>query len=325
MRGADFFSPKELILRETTQEKLMSYYLGLPIDLSGKFASPLRADKSPGCSFWYSPKGRLYFHDFAAGKMYDWVDVIKAKYDCGFAAAMRIAINDLPLINGLSGAVKAVDDKRMDVILDTKRDHDYWASYGISTTTLQLFDVYTAKAVYIDDDLAARSTPKNPIFVYKFPSGRLKLYRPLGPKKTKWSGNATGEDIGGMNCFPSRGVLCFITSSIKDAMVLKELGFPAVCMNGEGYGIKGTTKALMDQLVSTLKRRFRYCLFLLDGDEAGLKFGSQLSAIHRIPYVVMPKTKDISDFMRTYGYALTFKRLKKLISSKFKSDINVPY
>lgn len=325
MRGADFFSPRELILREVTQEKLMSYYLGLEIDLSRKYASPLRQDNSPGCSFWYSPKGILYFNDFALGRIYTWWDVVRAKYKCDFGAAMRIVMNDLPQIKNVQVDVKEVKEHQMDVVLDTTREHSYWREYGISDSTLRMFDVYSAKSIYIDDDLSARSTAKNPIFVYQFPSGRIKVYRPLGPKKTKWGGNANAEDIGGMSCFPNKGVLCFITSSIKDCMVLKEMGFPAVCMNGEGYGISAKSAEVFKQLVQTLKKRFRHCLLLLDNDEAGQRFSSKLGAEYRLPFVFIPKSKDVSDSVHKYGYDLTFKRLKKLISHKYKHHDKVPF
>lgn len=50
IRANDFYD-KDYITQKIGQEKIMSYYLKVPIDLNKLFVSPLRNDKHPTCSF----------------------------------------------------------------------------------------------------------------------------------------------------------------------------------------------------------------------------------------------------------------------------------
>lgn len=326
MKGVDFFDPRETILREVSQERIMSYYLGLPIDLNRSFSSPLRDDKKPGCSFWYSKTGVLYFHDFAISKMYNWVDIVRSLFGLSYPKAIEKVRRDLPVIREHHADYKDKDDVELTVVLSTERS-SYWDQYGIGDETLARFGVHSVKSVYRDGELSKRSTTKNPIFAYLFPSGRLKLYRPYGDKD-KWGGNSTVNDIGGLQCFPQKATLTFITSSIKDAMVLYELGFSAVCMNGEGYGVNPMSESykVFADLLRSMRLRSKYVLLFLDSDEAGLTFAQKLDFAHgRIPFMYTPKEKDISDYRKKYGYHKTMRMLKKLLSKKFKITIDAPY
>lgn len=68
---------------------------------------------------------------------------------------------------------------------------------------LSEYGVHYVKYVYVDGDLAYKSTPANPIFGYDFPSGTTKFYRPLTLDRTKkWSGSATATDINGLYQLP---------------------------------------------------------------------------------------------------------------------------
>lgn len=64
IKATDIVTGLDQILRATTQEALMEHYLGL--EVSKKLVTnPMRNDRSPGCSFFYSPNGTLYFKDWA--------------------------------------------------------------------------------------------------------------------------------------------------------------------------------------------------------------------------------------------------------------------
>ncbi len=310
------------ILKLTTQEKIMQYYLQIPIDLNRLYVSPLRKDKYPTCSFYYTPAGSLKFHDFGTEEQYSPVDIVMALKNVNYGKALKVILDDLPLIN--KGEVDVVPKQDITLYYSTVDPTPYqwyWDQYGISSFTLKKFNVEAGGKVYRNDKLYLYTTRDNPLFIYNFPSGNIKIYRPLSKdKKKKWYGNSNGQDIGGYLQLNSTGSICLITSSMKDVMVLHEFGIPAICLNGEGYGKHGDTKVTLSKLINNLSKRFRYIFFFMNNDEAGMKFNSELSRAHHISYVYIPTNypKDISDYVQRFGRAKTWKLIKKLIKNKVK-------
>jgi hypothetical protein len=150
----------------------------------------------------------------------------------------------------------------------------------------------------------------------------VKLYRPLSPdKRKKWGGNSNAHDVGGINQVSSKGVLVFVTSSLKDVMTLRSLGFPAVCFLSEHV----PNETIAAPVISSLKRKYRYVVAFMDGDAPGQEANYKISTKYRIPHIYTRKEKDISDFRRKYGEHVTYRMLKKLLRNTFKHTINVPY
>lgn len=127
---------------------------------------------------------------------------------------------------------------------------------------------------------------------------------------------------------PRKGKLCIITSSIKDVMVFKQHGFPAICFNGESYGINKDSESgkTVASTINILKKRYSYLLLFLDNDDPGVKASIKLQQMHHVPYTVSPakELKDISDYQKKYGPQKTFRTIKKLISKQFRHD-GLPY
>lgn len=308
----------------------MSYYLGLPIDLNRLYVSPLRKDKNPTCSFYYTPAGILKFHDFGEEEQYSAVEVVMKLRDVNYGAAIRIIKQDLPKIN--KADVQVVPREDITLYYSTTNMvpyHWYWNKYKISPQTLEKYRVEAGAKIYRNDKLYLYTTKDNPIFIYNFPSGNIKIYRPLSKdRKKKWYGNSNGQDIGGFLQLNQTGSVCLITSSMKDVMVLHELGIPAVCLNGEGYGKHGDTKEVMARLIHNLSKRFRYLFFFMNNDEAGMQFNAQLARAHFVSYMYIPigYPKDISDYIERFGRRKTWKLMKKLIKNKVKIRYeNLPY
>lgn len=305
---------------EPSQEQLMQWLTKLPIDLNKLYISPFRQDQNPTCSYWYSNNGTLYLHDFGTGKMYTPVKAAMALWNVDWKAANDRLVSKYAEIN----QVEVDIHKKQDVVLDFVFDEykgDYWQSFGITPATLKRFNVRYARTVYKNETVSARSTPNNPIFVYTFPSKRTKIYRPLTPEKAKkWGGNSIMTDIGGINCLAKKGVVCFITSSVKDCMVLWEHGFPAVCLQGEGYGAYGKSVDIMGSLVKELKSRFRYVFFFMDSDPPGIAYSERLSALHGLECCFTEKEKDISDYRKKFKGNLTTRLLKKIIVKAWKNN-----
>jgi len=292
------------------------------------YKSPLRKDKHPTCSFWKSDKGNLYFHDFGIGKMYSLIEFVKVKFSLDYVGAVKRIEKDAHLMEKV-GKIDPVHDVLSFTFIpeSIENSKSYWDIYKIPVSIAAKY-CFLAKSVYRNETFWGRSTKTNPIFVYKFISGNLKLYRPLAEKAKKWAGNANAGDVGGFFQLQKKGVLCFITSSIKDVMVLRQHGFPAICFNGEAYGIaedSGASK-IVDTYVKILKSRFKYVCLFLDNDAAGLMASGILSRKHKIPFITTKsKQKDISDFQKKYGVHKTYKTIKKSICAHFKQVDYVPF
>lgn len=139
----------------------------------------------------------------------------------------------------------------------------------------------------------------------------------------------TSEDIGGLTQLPKNNTITFVTSSNKDVMVLKELGFPAICFNGESYGINKASKsyAVAKSVLDALKKRSKYLILFLDSDEPGLKATLGMAQAHKLMWVTTREggPKDISDYYKKYGRKKTFRLVKKLIKKKVINNDEVPY
>lgn len=322
IRAADYSDA--LFVNQIGQERVMSYYLGLPIDLNRLHVSPLRKDTNPTCSFYYNSRGVLKFHDFGTSEQFSAVEVVMKRYKINYGDALRKIKQDASAIKNMEFDL-SLREENVDYVCVayTHPDWSYWKRYDINASILKKFGVTHLSKVFRNDKIFLKSTPDNPVFAYNFSSGNIKIYRPLSKdKKKKWYGNSNMYDIGGYEVLPDKGKLVFITSSLKDLMVLYTFGFPGVCLNGEGYGTFGPSKEVFSSLLKDLRRKFEHVLLFLDSDESGIKFAEKLSATHSVRYIHLKENgpKDISDLRYASSRKHTWKVLKKLIKNKFNAS-----
>ena len=210
----------------------------------------------------------------------------------------------------------------MEFTLGDKKSLEYFHQFSITDKTLQKFRVYPAKTVYINKKACYKSTKDNPTFVYLHDSGHVKTYKPLTDKREdKWGGNSDREDVFGLGHLPRRGRILFVTSSLKDLMVLYEMGFNAIAFNGEGYGLgKGETARFVEKLFNKLDKRFENIVFYLDNDTPGLEYSQKLAQQYKKKYVTNPPNtpKDISDYVKQKSFYNGKRRIKRLLSKLFR-------
>lgn len=222
----------------------------------------------------------------------------------------------------VSSKVEKDQIKLVEFVLGDPKSLKYFHQYHITNPTLESYRVFPARTVYINQKPMYRSTKDNPTFVYLFSSGRVKTYKPLTPdSKAKWGGNSGREDVFGLDRLPRSGQLLFITSSLKDIMVLKEMGYNAIAFNGEGYGLgNGDTARFVEKTIAKLEKRFEHIVFYLDNDEPGINFASTLARKFGKKFIYNPpKTpKDISDYVKQKSFFNGKRRIKKLLSRAFR-------
>lgn len=295
----------------------------------GLVRSPLREDLKPTCSFYYGKTGRLYFHDFGIDKSFDVFAIVMELYNISFREAITRIIADMDRLNTEVEQLFKRNEGTYTALAATA-NWNYFDRYYISKDTLSKFNVYPVSLLFINNYLAAQATTDDPMFAYKFSSGRLKIYRPLSLNhRDKWSGNSNAEDISGFDQLPYRGKLLIITSSMKDVMVLHEQGYNAIAFNGEGYGTSNSTSSqFIESIIRQLQRRFEYVIFFMDNDAPGRKYSEKLSFKYGCPFMLLPEgPKDISDYICKYGVRKTKKIMKKILSKQLrnaKSNIILP-
>lgn len=145
--------------------------------------NPFRDDTRPTCGYYYGKTGRLYLHDFGTDEHLDCIEIVKRKFKLGYIGALDKIIADREKFD-VESIAELNAHAKLEYVIGNK-NFDYFHKLGITEKTLKKYGVSTARALYIEEDLYWRSTEKNPIFIYQFPSGTFKAYRPLSKDSTK--------------------------------------------------------------------------------------------------------------------------------------------
>jgi len=162
----------------------------------------------------------------------------------------------------------------------------------------------------IEDKLI--SIPKKEIcfsysFGYKEKRYLYKILRPLN-QNWKWISNCNSSIIQGYKQLPEKEDLLFLTSSLKDVISLKSIGFVACSSQSENTTISKS-------LIKEFKSRFNKVILFLNNDLAGLKAAEYQSKLYNVPYIYFPLCfpKDPSDAIKIKGVDKTNKMIDKMI------------
>lgn len=308
---------KELLLEHNNEETYMAYYLGIPIK-KGLFVNPLRVDHEPTCSFYRGKQ--LYFKDFATGECLSFENVVMKKYGCTYHEALRIIATDFGIIDGSKPRVVSIQpifkkEKKTIIQIEaksfTKEELEWWEQFGITKNILTKYRVYSCKTVFLNGRIESIYDSKCPSYGYYFGNeeGRelWKIYYPYR-KNFRFIGNIKTATIQGYNQLPKKSKLLVITKSLKDCMVLYNLGIAAIAPQSE-------TQFIEDNVLEVLKKRFKHIVLLFDNDQTGVEFTNKIKRKYDwiIPMIIplKYKAKDISDFYKAYGRDKTIELIKE--------------
>lgn len=312
---------KDNILRLISEEDIMKYYVGFEFEVGRAYKSPLREDSNPSFALYYTRQGSIRFKDFngAQGNCFDFVML---KTGLTFVESLKLIVQDFNLNLGTNTPTvfpkevkpmfkpKIVNKERLIQFKPqqwTNVDKKYWTRYGLNSKILKLYNVFSAKFVYLDKKLIQVYSDYNPIYCYKFNGKRVKVYRPFSNTSGKWLSNVTEDDLQGLEQLDkTKNDLLIITKSLKDVMCLHSLGYQAVAPQSENTR---TQYELMRKLVSHYKK----VLILFDNDEAGMRGAANLGDYLTSKCIYVPDVKDISDYMVKYGRENTLNLLTNLI------------
>ena len=269
------------------------------------YNSPFRTDKNPSFGCYYSRKTKeLMFKDHGSG---DCGNVIKFVSLITGKTNYNDILNDIVKKLNIKSTTKLSSVKEQDIPHDTvigvvrqpftEIDIGFWNSFRITESTLKKFEVSSIKYYLCNGVVHGIYSDDNPMYAYKV-YNHYKIYRPLGNKFVKWRNNLTNLDIQGYKQLPKTGDTLIITKSLKDVMVLYEMGISAISPSSESTFIP-------DNVLEDLKKRFKTIYILFDRDQAGVKYLRKLSLKTGLKPILIHKkfkAKDISDAVKVNGF-----------------------
>lgn len=311
---------KEELYARVEPEYIFRWYLGF-FSYRKAFKSPFRPDKSPDCFFFKSKStGEPIFHDFAQGEGYDSIKIVQKLFNLNYREALEKIAKDMlsdvktpHIVNILPSDAYLVDDfvdEKVNFIYELKRwnkkEYQYWLDYGITAKSLRKYHVRSCNWIGVNNRVMFTTFDDCPIFIYEFGED-IKMYRPLTKeRKNKWRQNVRENTVQGLEQLPEKGKILIITKSLKDVMVLDELGYNAIAPISE-------STRLSKELITDLKKRFKRIYVIMDNDKTGQKAATYYFDNFNIPYFFIEEEKDVSDYSKKFGIEKLKQKLKLLI------------
>jgi len=239
-------------------------------------------------------------------------------YSCSYYKALQIIANDFGFIHSdklevhpakivYSGNILDKTEKaqiQVEIKEFDNKELEWWESFGISLNTLKKFKTFSIKSVFLNGIYFMSSSEQSPIYGYyggEDSEGNelWRLYMPT-KKKYRFITNWNSRIIQGSKQLPKSGEYIIITKSLKDVMALYEFGITAIAPNSENI-------FLTECQYTKLKSRFKEIYLLYDRDLPGVKSANKIRKKFKdIKVILMPKTKDFTDYVKKYGTLKTF-------------------
>lgn len=306
---------KQDILDKVSEYDIFSRYVG-SFKIGAVYNSPFREDKNPSFGIFVSNRDKaLLYKDFSTGECGDAFHFVKKLFSLTrYSEVYEKIYEDM----SLTYTSKILYTKKEYQIKETKlkvkrkamskKDIEYWNSFGITEETLRYYKVDAISEYYANDVRKYKRTDNELAFCYKV-FNKFKIYRPLSNKLDKWRSNLSAFDIQGFEQLPEKSETLIITKSLKDVMVLHELGMNAIAPPSESASIP-------EVVINNLKSRFKKIIVIYDRDKAGVRFCRKIVSLHKFDFYFINKkykTKDISDFVKAYGLPEAAKLLKNVL------------
>jgi len=312
------------IRERITDYDIFKYYCAPFNSVGAKFSSELREDPIPSAII--SPvRDSLRYKDFGyQTHAFDSIGYVQFKYKLSFIDAMRLINNDFALGLSLKGSGKYTNRekglskgkmtfKKVASVIKIRSksfgwlDRLYWDEFLVQKSTTEWFHVKPIDFYWINDN---RFKAEKICYAYCEHVPRRKIYSPLkADGNGKWYGNMRAGDIQGWSSLLPFGDRIYVTSSLKDVMVLYEIGEVGIALQSEG-GI------VPDELMFKLMQRFDEVIMLYDNDFDKKENPGQTTALKvakqfGVKNICIPtelQCKDPAAVMAAHG-PITLKRL----------------
>jgi hypothetical protein len=192
----------------------------------------------------------------------------------------------------------------------TRADAEYWTQYGICSNILARYNVKPLGSFIFskveDGSYSFFTTKKQYVYGYFRNDGSLyKIYQPKNPDKKFMK---LQPYIQGLEQLEYKHSILMITSSLKDGMTLLKLGMPVEFIAPDSEGT-----ILQPEMIKYLKNKYKHVIVMLDSDIAGIKAMDRYKETYKLPTLLLPLAKDISDSVKEHGADITRKTIIKLL------------
>jgi len=293
---------REDVLSVTDEYSIFIKYLGFRPTVGQLFQSPLRSDSNPSFGLFYTKGSRtLMFKDFGTGESGDCFKFASLMENVSLFKVYRLLYEDNNTgVPKKKQKILVKEQIEKDIVLDdiplTAEGEAYWKQFGISPETLEKYKVKQIRKFWVNGIEYWRDSRVKPMFAYLVYS-KVKIYRPFY-KQMKFYSNCTAAYIQGWEQLDFSNDTVFITKSMKDVMLLHELGYSAIAPNGEGH-------SLNEKAMKILRENFKNIILFYDRDLPGIIASRKLLRLNKdFNYMFTPRgaEKDLSDFYASHGH-----------------------
>jgi hypothetical protein len=327
------------ILNCVTDVEIFEYYLGgIP---RKPISSPLREDKTPSFSLFHSDMhGKLMYKDFATSetgdvfvflmrlfKFANITDVFnKVAADMGLTQFETTGSSKFTRKSFVSASNQGkIRRKRLEIKVKlrkwSKKDQEYWnGKYGFTRKELEYCGVFPISHYFINGYCKAAEDVAYAFVEEKDGLQTFKIYQPLTEiPENKWVNNNDYSTWELWQQMPEKGKNLIITSSRKDAMIIKSL-YPSHLLTS--CALQSEKVNAKDYVMDEIIERFENIYIFYDNDydkptnwgrEAGKKF-AELYSLQQIEIPDQYKIKDISDFREIHGEIKGRALIKQLLT-----------
>jgi len=290
-----------------------SYYIeqilgNINIKIGENIISVLRdTDTNASFRLYYNSSGTLMFTDYGNNnKTGDIVFFVASLFSITEKEALKKIANDFGLTNTTakyklsvrSRPIKKKKKLKVKIKSFTNKDLAFWNSFKISLSTLKKYSVFSVDYL-LWNNIPVK--PKSLSFAYRI-GKYYKIYSPF-EKKYKFINNYPRNYVEGLLQLKQNKNLLIITKSLKDVMVLHELGFEAISPKSESTLI---TRAILNKI----EAKYSKIVVFFDND---LRHNAHLYPYPKIELPISTGYKDISDFVKGEGLVKAKKILLNLL------------
>jgi hypothetical protein len=318
---------KEELLNNYSEQEILSLY-NVPLNIL--MSSPFRKDINPSFKLFTNSYGKIFYKDFSTGEAGDLFSFLerltnKTFYDVLKDISYKLVSNNSSYFSSNTNKYKQYNTSDVKIQVKKKSFNTYelmyWMQYGIYESDLLRNNIVSCSIVEIySNDFKYRlvSTLDNPIFGYSWYDGKelkWKIYSPLAEKQYKWKNNIPAKAVFWFIINDTKELI--ITKSVKDCLVLNNLGYNA--MTGSSESI-----VFNEPFINNVVNRFDNVYLLYDFDLTGVSTVNKIRKINpKLKYFFTGKksyNKDVSDTYENLGYFQS----KQLIDEKVFSFRKFP-
>jgi hypothetical protein len=282
-------------------------------------------DTRPSMVLYIHDNGKYKFKDFSSGYQGDAVDLLRHYYNITREDAY-IKAYDLYKQSGETEFIKQeyspIEKNISDYVIRkwNTLDANYWLQYKISSNLLQEYNI--KPLLSYNFSITQADSTYVMVFQNEYSYGYFRkdeqLYKIYNPKSKKTKFVKVKNYIQGHDQLAFKSKWLMLTSSLKDLMAFKLLGFT----NIECIAPDSENTMLSDKQIEFYKKRYDLITVLFDNDVAGKLSATKYNEKYNLPIINFEVEKDLAECIKEHGIDNTkifIKPLLTLASNEFKA------